>query len=353
VHHYLDNQAVVDMFNKPTRPAVASTDVWDEIRHWQGLWGANYHVHWQRGHPEKTKPDTQSWSHLDWGNHAADGLAELGRCSPGRDLRDTFQHGQRWRVYVQGARCLDRVGPALLSAIATAHMDTYAAAHGHAAGLSSSTEGAVLRALLPAKRLQDRLWNARFAWTQAVTNRRLNQRRGRRLNTHCPLCDGAGQDTVTHLVRCAAADPARIRTAFLRSLMAGLERRCPAIGHAVQHFAPGANPTGTRPAATACVSEDLTSFLVGHWPASVAQILQRGGTATQAAPSHAAPARALAWAGLRLHNQLWRPLWDLRRQARRPTPSPVLTDVAPSLTTDDVGDLSSSASDDEANLDDG
>jgi hypothetical protein len=31
----------------------------------------------------------------------------------------------------------------------------------------------------------------------------------------------------------------------------------------------------------------------------------------------------------------------------------VLTDVAPSLTTDDVGDLSSSASDDEANLDDG
>lgn len=233
-------------------------------------------------------------------------------------------------------------------------MDTYAAEHGHDAGLSSSAEGAVLRALLPAKTLHDRLWNARFTWTQAVTNRRLNQRRGRRLNTQCPLCDGAAQDTVAHLVRCAAAEPSRIRTAFLRGLMAGLDSRCPAIGHAVQHVTSGTNPTGTGPAATAYASDDLTSFLVGHWPASVAQILQRGGAATQAAPSHAAPARALAWAGLRLRNQLWRPLWALRRQARRPTPPPVLTDVAPPPTTNDEGELSSSsASDDEAILDDG
>ena len=141
--------------------------------------------------------------------------------------------------------------------------------------------------------------------------------------------------------------------------MPGLESRCPAIHHAVQHFAPGANPPGTdssRTPAPAYASGDLASFLTGHWPTSVAQILQRGGAATQATqatPSHAAPAKALAWAGKWLRNQLWRPLWDLRRQARRPTPSPVLTDVATPPTTDDAGDLSSSASDDEANLDDG
>ena len=94
VHHYLDNLAVVKVANGLKFPAVAAADVWDEIRYWQARWGARYQVHWTKGHPEKVKPQRASWTHQDWGDHVADGLADLGRTLGTGDLRDTFTHGR-------------------------------------------------------------------------------------------------------------------------------------------------------------------------------------------------------------------------------------------------------------------
>ena len=74
----MDNKAVVDMFNTPTRRAMAAADVWDEIRHRARLWGEIFKVHWQRGHPERHQPDSARWTVLGAANHVADGLADVG-----------------------------------------------------------------------------------------------------------------------------------------------------------------------------------------------------------------------------------------------------------------------------------
>ena len=92
---YLENKAVVDVFNTPVRRAMAAADVWDEIRHWSRLWGATFKVRPQLGHPERRQPDSTRWTVLEAANHVADGLEDVGRYSRGHDIRGTFEFGRR------------------------------------------------------------------------------------------------------------------------------------------------------------------------------------------------------------------------------------------------------------------
>ena len=107
---YLDIKAVVDMFNTPTRRAMSAADFWDEIRHWGRLWDETFQVHWQRGNPERRQPDSTRWTVLETANHVADGLADVGRDSPGGDMRGAFELGCRCRVQVGVIACLTGCG---------------------------------------------------------------------------------------------------------------------------------------------------------------------------------------------------------------------------------------------------
>jgi hypothetical protein len=130
VYHYLDNKSVVDMYNNRQREPVAAADVWDEIRYWQGRWGQNYIVTWTKGHPEEYKLDRRTWTYQDWGNHVSDGLADLGRLEGTGDMRTSFTHGRRWRIYIDDDRCFDKIEPTVRMMLARRHIDAYAEKHG-------------------------------------------------------------------------------------------------------------------------------------------------------------------------------------------------------------------------------
>ena len=109
VNFYLDNKAVVDMFNTPTRRAMAAAHVWDKIRHWGRLWCETFKVHWQRGHPERCQPESTRWTVLEATNHVADGLTVAGCDSKGDDMRGTFELGCPWLAHVGVDRVFYRV----------------------------------------------------------------------------------------------------------------------------------------------------------------------------------------------------------------------------------------------------
>jgi len=315
VYHYLDNKSVVDMYNNRQREPVAAADVWDEIRYWQGRWGQNYIVSWTRGHPEKYKLDRRTWTCQDWGNHVSDGLADLGRLEGTGDMRTSFTHGRRWRVYIDNERCFDKVEPTVRMMLARRHIDAYAEKHGEQ---PASEHSYVMRTMLPSKQLNDRAWNARFVWAQAMTSKRSNTTRTKKdqQSTECRFCAKKDADDLRHIVGCTNKLPRRIVRNYINSLQRGLSAKHQELAQHVSRWV-NARKTAIRQGRTGQPEgddeTDLARFLLGRWPAELCKLVEQL-PEQQDEESGARPSQALAWAGRHTHTKLWRPLWKLRQE---------------------------------------
>lgn len=76
---FCDNLAVCKAHAKIRRGTGrqrSSIDAWDEISVWARKWGERFRVRWQRGHVERRKNDEKEWTGAEWGNRAADIMAD-------------------------------------------------------------------------------------------------------------------------------------------------------------------------------------------------------------------------------------------------------------------------------------
>ena len=101
-----DNQTAADTYNG-IYVENNSTDIWDEIRWWQSLWGKRFVVVWKRGHPEKRNADTTTWSQDDWRNHAADRLCDMTYYTHLEIRPEAYTHGRAWYWMHKGERIVD------------------------------------------------------------------------------------------------------------------------------------------------------------------------------------------------------------------------------------------------------
>ena len=276
------------------------------------MWGPNYIITWTKGHPETMKPDRREWTHQDWGNHVSDGLAELGRRSGTKDMRDSFRHGRRWCVYIGDVRCFDKLEPVVRQTLGRRHLESYAATHDMA---PLPRDCYVVRTLLPSKKHNDRAWNARYVWGQAATSKRINRTQTARIDTKCRFCDKADADDLNHILLCEADHPRRRVRKYLCGLQKGLKIRHGGLGKSVATWVK-ATIKRRKKQPDEAADRELTRFLRGLWPDEISQQVAQ-------LPEHNEgdddmwPAQVLTWAGGYMHRELWRPLWKLRKEAER------------------------------------
>jgi hypothetical protein len=211
VSGFLDNQSVVRVYTDcETRLIQTSVDVWDDIRYYKRAFqevGVSYELEWRRGHPERTKgPDPAGWDNLDRLNHAADGLADVGRLSPGGPLEGgvpLLQHARRWRVSYAGKRVVD-LGRAdvLLSALGLGRLLSYEVEDGSDPAVPRMGYPHLTRLFARPKSVISRAESLKFMWGQLATLRRVSDWKGQRPppgSLRCRAC-GAEEECLMHVV---------------------------------------------------------------------------------------------------------------------------------------------------------
>jgi hypothetical protein len=245
----------------------------------------------------------------------SDGLADLGRLEGTGDMRTSFTHGRRWRVYIDDDRCFDKIEPTVRMMLARRHIDAYAEKHGEQ---PASEHSYVMRTMLPSKQMNDRAWNARFVWAQAMTSKRANTTRTKETqqSTECRFCEKKDADDLRHIVGCTNKLPRRIVRNYINSLQRGLADKHQELAEIVSRWV-NARKTAMKqgqPGQPEGDDEtDLARFLLGRWPADLCKLVEQL-PEQEDEESGVRPAQALAWAGRHTHTKLWRPLWKLRKE---------------------------------------
>jgi hypothetical protein len=172
---WCDNLAVCKSYAKITRGTGrqrSSVDAWDEIEVWTRRWGGRFKIRWQRGHVERRTTNEADWTETEWGNRAADIIADDMYVSGEDSLVGALTQPTGWALVHGGLTAGEITIDILLRAIGDQDILEYAAEKGIGGEEYGSVDWHMTEAMVGwcgATQPQLRASNARRMWEQYQT----------------------------------------------------------------------------------------------------------------------------------------------------------------------------------------